>query len=140
LGVHNIPNKLDNWLNTQYFVRFRDNAIQVPLRARNVRQTHRRTLHSCAIFLMELLETSQNDLLGLLGIGRKVSGQLRLDMLDAIQLIDFDLDFGTTWMGVYGSLARDEQIGRGEGLNESGSRRCKLGRLYNIPSEDKENK
>ena len=71
----NLPVEHDGWI-----------AIDAVLH--RLRQTHRGALHLCAIFFMQLLEALQHDAFGLLGIGRKAFGQLRLDTLDAIQIVD----------------------------------------------------
>ena len=65
-----------------------------------IRQTHRGTLHPRTIFLTQLLEALQNDSFGLLGIGRKAFGQLRLNALDTVQFVTVEFYFPITRLRV----------------------------------------
>lgn len=104
-----------------------------------LRQTHRGALHPRTIFLTQLLETLLNESFGLLGIGRKAFGQLRLGTPDAIQSIDMEFIFPTRCLPIDTRLTGYRRICRSEYLYEVRMRLYRLTRLYNTSEKGQYN-
>ena len=100
-----------------------------------LRQTHRGALHPRTIFLTQFLEALQNDSFGLLGIGLKALGQLRLGTPDAIQFIDMEFFFATKCPPIDTRITGYRRINHGEYLYEVRVRLYRSTRLRNTTDE-----